>query len=323
MAPRTLRAGTGSAVEADQRRRSNGNVLHPMRRIAMLIRDNLAQVRQVESGAQPDHRRTDTQLIVLWQRKRRRKLRDPVSSLVTTKRLAISIQLLSHPTLLRARAHRLANQKPSTAWAPSSELGGHASAGRKRAHEGGATNDGAIDGTSGDAARQARPMPARVDRLTDPPPATANISMLDGYVTAIVATGIFEPDPSNARYRGRCPRPWRYPGICGDLCPRVPSHQTPPQLTPERFSALSLCIGANSTAMSRRAGGAETAKLNDIRPEGCPRTSADYPASERTAAWPLRSQVWIELALESESPSSRLSAGRESLRCDGWWIARS
>jgi len=33
-----------------------GMFLHPMRRIAMLIRDNLAQVRQVESGAQPDRR---------------------------------------------------------------------------------------------------------------------------------------------------------------------------------------------------------------------------------------------------------------------------
>ena len=33
-----------------------GMFLHPMRRIAMLIRDNLAQVRQVESGARPDRR---------------------------------------------------------------------------------------------------------------------------------------------------------------------------------------------------------------------------------------------------------------------------
>jgi hypothetical protein len=30
--------------------------LHPMRRIVMLIRDNLAQMRQVESGASPDRR---------------------------------------------------------------------------------------------------------------------------------------------------------------------------------------------------------------------------------------------------------------------------
>ena len=46
-----------------------GMFLHPMRRIAMLIRDNLAQVRQVESGAQPDRRRAD--------RSRRAAKRDP------------------------------------------------------------------------------------------------------------------------------------------------------------------------------------------------------------------------------------------------------
>jgi hypothetical protein len=33
--------------------------LHSMRRIAMLIRDNLAQVQQVESGAQPDRRQAN------------------------------------------------------------------------------------------------------------------------------------------------------------------------------------------------------------------------------------------------------------------------
>jgi hypothetical protein len=33
-----------------------GMFLHPMRRIVMLIRDNLAQVRQVESGALSDRR---------------------------------------------------------------------------------------------------------------------------------------------------------------------------------------------------------------------------------------------------------------------------
>ena len=126
---------------------------------------------------------------------------------------------------------------------------------------------GAIDGTSEDAARQARPMAARVDRLTDPPPATANISMLDGYVTAIVARGY--PRTGSVQCSVSRPMPsTRYPGICGDLCPRVPSHQTPPRL---HRSALSLCIGANPTAMSRHAGGAETAKLNDIRP---PRTLA-------------------------------------------------
>jgi hypothetical protein len=36
-----------------------GMFLHSMRRIAMLIRDNLAQVQQVESGAQPDRRQAN------------------------------------------------------------------------------------------------------------------------------------------------------------------------------------------------------------------------------------------------------------------------